>query len=107
MEITTARVVNSTQLELVLLSYEIIIDDIEKNILAAKDSRKVDLTNAKNFLRNLRDAVDKKYDLSKRLISIYDYVSEILTKCEITTSDERREETLTEAKSIITRLYDS
>ena len=31
MEVTTARVVNSTQLELVLLSYEIIIDDI--NIL--------------------------------------------------------------------------
>lgn len=107
MEITTARVVNSTQLELVLLSYEIIIDDIDNNLSNANDSRKVNLTNAKNFLRNLRDAVDRKYDLSKKLISLYDYIAEILTQCEITSNVERREESLKEAKQIMTKLYEA
>ncbi|MCQ2749929.1 MAG: flagellar protein FliS [Clostridia bacterium] len=105
MEITTARVVNSTELELVLLSYEIIIDDINKNMKV--DSRKVNLTNAKNFLMNLRSAIDMKYDMAKNLIALYDYVGTLLVSSEITSNDERREALLSEASNIMTKLYEA
>lgn len=107
MEITTARVVNSTELELVLLSYEIIIDDINKNLDGMKDSRKVELTNAKNFLRNLRDALDRKYELSKNLSNLYDYVASNLVSAEITTSDERKEKALKDSLMVMEKLYEA
>lgn len=104
MEITTARVVNSSQLELVTLSYEVILDNLKTSLNNIND---IDLKISKAFLKDLSNALDMKYEISKNLKQLYNYVDELLVSCEISSDENRRREYLNESIKIITKLYDA
>lgn len=111
MEITTAKIVNSSPVELVVISYEIIIDDIDKNIKFVEDEKDtninvdVNLNNAKNFIKDLTKALDMNYEISKRLKVLYAYTTELLIASEITKNNERKLKNLNDARKIMNILY--
>lgn len=104
MEITTARVVNSSQLELVTLSYEVILDNLKTSL---NNINEIDLKISKAFLKDLSNALDMKYEISKNLKQLYNYVDELLVSCEISNDENRKSEYLNESIKIITKLYDA
>ncbi|MCQ2911606.1 MAG: flagellar protein FliS [Clostridia bacterium] len=104
MEITTARVVNSSQLELVTLSYEVILDNLKTSL---NNINEIDLKISKAFLKDLSNALDMKYEISKNLKQLYNYVDELLVSCEISNDENRKSKYLNESIKIITKLYDA
>lgn len=104
MEITTARVVNSSQLELVTLSYEVILDNLKTSL---NNINEIDFKISKAFLKDLSNALDMKYEISKNLKQLYNYVDELLVSCEISNDENRKSEYLNESIKIITKLYDA
>ena len=105
MEITTAKIANSSPVELVVISYEVILEDIDKNIRYVEEGIDINLNKAKNFIRDLKKALDMNYDVSKNLRVLYTYVNELLIVSEITSDKERKLQKLNDAKKIMNILY--
>lgn len=107
MKIETARVVNATRLELVIISYEAIIDDMDDAIsyieCNMKEEVKTKLKNANDFIKELVLALDMKYEISSDLRRLYDYVERLLISAMISYNIEK----IKEARKIIVGLMNS
>ena len=84
----TLRVSQASPCELVVIMYDIILDDV-KNAKAAKkagDSKQYqkDLAHAVTFVNELMSALDFSQPISFRLMSLYIYVNKMLVKARVT-----------------------
>lgn len=107
MEVTTARVVNSTPIELVTLSYEIVLENLKEAIECANDNKEINVSVSKDFVKDLSQALDMKYEISKDLKSLYTYVIGLMINAEITKDKNRKLNCLNESKHILEKLYSS
>ena len=83
----TYRVSQANPCELVVIMYDIILDDV-KNARLAKTAGnnkqyQADLTHAVKFVNELMDALDFSQSVSFRLMSLYIYVSKMLAKARV------------------------
>ena len=83
----TLRVSQASPCELVVIMYDIILDDVA-NARAAKKAGddkqyQADLTHAGRFVNELMDALDFSQPVSFRLMSLYIYVNKMLVKARI------------------------
>lgn len=83
----TLRVSQASPCELVVIMYDIILDDV-KNAKAAKETGKekqyqADLTHAVKFVNELMSALDFSEPISLRLMSLYIYVNKMLAKARV------------------------
>lgn len=73
-----ARIANASQLQLVIINYEIIIDYIKAAEKSAEENNKEDFNLAveksRAFLSELRNSLNMKYEISRNLMSLYNYV---------------------------------
>lgn len=105
MEVTTARVVNSTPIELVTLSYEVILENIEASIDNIKNKKEYNIEISKLLIRNLMNALDMKFDISKKLMSLYIYINGELINSDITKDNEKKINILNECKNLLSKIY--
>lgn len=83
----TLRVSQASPCELVVIMYDIILDDV-KNARIAKNAGdekqyQTDLIHAGKFVNELMDALDFSQPISFRLMSLYIYVNKMLVKARI------------------------
>ncbi len=83
----TLRVSQASPCELVVIMYDIILDDV-KNAREAKNAGNEkqyqdDLIHAGKFVNELMDALDFSQSISFRLMSLYIYVNKMLVKARI------------------------
>ena len=83
----TLRVSQASPCELVVIMYDIILDDV-KNARAAKSAGddkqyQEDLVHAGKFVNELMDSLDFSEPISFRLMSLYIYVNKMLVKARI------------------------
>ncbi|MCQ2977071.1 MAG: flagellar protein FliS [archaeon] len=107
MEITTARVVNSTPIELVTLSFEVILDNLKTSLDQIDNNEKINLEISKAFVKDLSNSLDMKYEISKNLKALYTYTLERLVSAEITSDNSRMKKYIEEAISVMEKLSDS
>ena len=84
----TLRVSQASPCELVVIMYDIILDDV-KNARAAKNAGdtkqyQADLSHAVKFVNELMGALDFSQPISFRLMSLYIYVNKMLVKARVT-----------------------
>ena len=83
----TYRVSQASPCELVVIMYDIILDDVKNARLAkaAGNEKKyqADLTHAVKFVNELMDALDFSQSISFRLMSLYIYVNKMLAKARV------------------------
>jgi flagellar protein FliS len=100
----TARIAAASKSELVVIMYEIILDDIEAAFIAYENKNMTnflkELKHAGRFLNQLMANLDYKYEISYSLMSLYIYVNKRL----INASFQKCTEELNTAKSILTKL---
>ena len=83
----TYRVSQASPCELVVIMYDIILDDVKNARMAktAGDDKQyqADLTHAVKFVNELMDALDFSQPVSFRLMSLYIYVNKMLAKARV------------------------
>ncbi len=99
MEIPVARIVNASPVELVVISYEIIIDELT-NII---DGNSTSVEKAQSFLKELIVSLDMEQEISQSLMSLYIYINRLLMRYRI------KEETsyIVEAKKLVETLNEA
>ena len=99
MEIPVARIVNASPVQLVVISYEIIIDELA-NII---DGNSKSVEKAQSFLKELIVSLDMNEEISSNLMSLYIYTNKLLMRYRI------KEETkyIEEAKKILETLNEA
>ena len=100
----TLRVSQANPCELVVIMYDIILDDI-KNAKQAKAEGNIkqyqdDLTHAGKFVNELMDALDFSQPISFRLMSLYIYVNKMLIKARVS----KKWDSLTDVELVIEKL---
>ena len=83
----TYRVSQASPCELIVIIYDIILDDV-KNARSAKTAGddkqyQADLSHAVKFVNELMDALDFSQPVSFRLMSLYIYVNKMLAKARV------------------------
>lgn len=102
----SAKIVNATPAQLVLIIYEIIFESIDESIenLNQKDFKKFEhsLERARNLLGELIHDLKMQSDIEYDFLSLYMFINKLLIQgyCK------RDEELLNRAKKILTNLYD-
>lgn len=99
-----ARIASATPLQLVIINYEIILDYLdtaEKNI---NDEKVFDfnLIKARDFLLELRTSLNMTYNISRNLMSLYNYVDQQLSYYKVN----KNQEHLTECKKVLDELLE-
>lgn len=83
-KVYTARISQANRSELVVIIYELMLESISeaREALHSGDFRNADeeLKRAQGLLCELRGSLDFQYAISQRLVSLYRYVNEQLTK---------------------------
>jgi len=104
MENRTAQIANATPGQLIIITYEIIIETLEEaqKQLAVKDEKKFKRTidKAQKLLRELMDSLDLSYSISLDLMELYLYINKTIIKGYISL----KEEPLEEAKKLLNTL---
>ncbi len=79
------RISQSNRTEVVVISYEIILNYIESARecfrVGQMDEMIANLKNAKSFINNLASSLDLKYEISYDLINLYRYSNKIILSC--------------------------
>lgn len=99
----TRRVSQANKTELVVITYDIILDNIAdaETVLASDvNEYRKNLKQAQRFLGELMRALDYQYELSKNLLQLYSYVQRILVASDISGTDKGLES----AKNVISGL---
>lgn len=100
----TLRVSQASPCELVVIMYDIILDDIKnaKEAKAAGDEKQyqADLVHAGKFVNELMDALDFSEPISFRLMSLYIYVNKMLIKARVS----RKWDSLNDVEMVIEKL---
>jgi len=100
----TAQIVNATPGQLIVITYELIIETLEEaqKQLAVKDEKKFKRTidKAQKLLRELMESLDLSYSISLDLMGLYLYINKMIIKSYITL----KEEPLEEAKKLLNTL---
>lgn len=100
----TLRVSQASPCELVVIMYDIILDDV-KNAKEAKSAGnekqyQEDLAHAIRFVNELMGALDFSQPISFRLMSLYIYVNKMLVKARIT----KRPDSLEDVELVVEKL---
>lgn len=100
----TLRVSQASPCELVVIMYDIILDDV-KNARAAKHAKdekqyQAELVHAGRFLNELMDALDFSQPVSYRLMSLYIYVNKMLVQARVS----KRWDSLNDVEMVIEKL---
>lgn len=100
----TLRVSQASPCELVIIMYDIILDDV-KNAREAKavgDEKQyqADLVHAGKFVNELMDSLDFSEQISFRLMSLYMYVNKMLIKARVS----RKWDSLNDVELVIEKL---
>ncbi len=81
----TLRISQSNRTEIVVISYEIIIEYINsaKKCYEANDRSEMikNLKKAKQFVNDLSSNLDFKYSISKELMNLYRFANQVLLNC--------------------------
>ncbi|MCQ2495809.1 MAG: flagellar protein FliS [Lachnospiraceae bacterium] len=99
----TRRVSQANKTELVVITYDIILDNIadaEAVLASDVNEYRKNLKQAQRFLGELMRALDYQYELSKNLLQLYSYVQRILVASDISGTDKGLES----AKNVISGL---
>ncbi|WP_058486681.1 flagellar export chaperone FliS [Defluviitalea phaphyphila] len=101
MENRTAQIVNATPGQLIVITYELIIEAIneaEKKIPVTDEKDfKRSIEKAQNLLRELMESLDLSYEISYDLMSLYLYINKLIINSYIT----KKKEPLEEAKKLL------
>ncbi len=82
----TQRLVQSNRTQVVVITFEIIINYLDSamdSIDNSTDDFVFNLKKARQFVGQLSSALDYRYDISKELMSLYMYASDCLLKSEL------------------------
>lgn len=103
-QIYTARITQASKTELVVITYEIILTDIDdaRNAYESGDSSQYEkaIKHAIRLLNELMRNLDFKYEISYNLMSLYVYAS----KCLVNANFQKKPELLETADSILRKL---
>lgn len=76
----TARVAQANRSELVVILYELILDSVEESVRLFEGQQKeqaaAEIKKAQAYLQELLGSLDRQYELSGNLYSLYRYVNE-------------------------------
>ena len=101
------RISQANRTEMVVITYDIITEEIDCALKAIADGNKDEsqaaLKSAQRFLGELMSVLDYKYEISVRLLSLYEYVQRILVSSDISGEDRG----LSDAKNVIAGLRKS
>lgn len=104
MENQTARIANATPVQLVEITYELILEAIQqaKEALQKKDEIifQKQIEKAQKFLMNLMESLDMSYELSYDIMSLYLYVNKLLIQSHI----QKNQEPLEQSEKILINL---
>lgn len=85
------RITQANRTELVVVTYDILLEELDGAAAAAADKDtdgyRAALKQAQKFLGALMSALDFRYELSVRLMSLYEYVQRILVASDISGED--------------------
>ena len=100
----TLRVSQASPCELVVIMYDIILDDVknakEAKALGNDKQYQADLVHAGKFVNELMDSLDFSEPISFRLMSLYMYVNKMLIKARIS----RKWDSLNDVEMVIEKL---
>lgn len=104
LQIYTARITQASKSELIVIMYDIILDDIKEANAAYEDGNielfEQTLKHAQKFLNELMGSLNYKYVMALDLVQLYIYVNKRL----ITAIVKKSPETLESAKEVMERL---
>lgn len=95
-----ARITNATPLGLVIISYEIILDYMQK----AREDNNLPVEQARKFLSQLKNSLNMKYDIARQLKMLYDYVDRMLARYYF---NAKKKEYLDECEKVMKPLLES
>ena len=101
----TLRISQANKSGMVVILYEMLLaylEDAQVSLNEAGDYRS-DLTKARKCLHELRNSLHFEYALAYQLLQLYIYVDKLISRADIS----GKQETITEALSIIRRLHDA
>ena len=85
------RISQANKTELVVITYDIILEEIDCGVKAfaqgGKEEGRAALKSAQKFLAELMSVLDYKYAISKRLLNLYEYVQRMLVASDIAGED--------------------
>lgn len=101
------RIAESSKTELVVITYDVILNYVESAVKAHKDNELdlvvFNLQKAKQFVNNLSSCLDFKYEISHQLMRLYIYVNNCLVKDIVKRNPANAEN----VKAVISKLRDS
>ena len=97
--ITTSRIVNASEIELVCITYEMFFEAIEKAIEAPVEARQEEIGRARAVLMVLTENLNFEAGIASDLFKLYVYVQNLLI------NDYQKDSKLREAYELIEMLY--
>ena len=99
-----AKIASATPLQLVIITYELVEKYIDDAMECIDDAKKFEfnLNKSRAFLDDLKNSLDMSFEVSKNLMSLYNYVSQQISYY----SFNKKEEHIIEAKKVLNELLD-
>lgn len=99
-----ACIASATPLQLVIINYEIILDylDTAKENINDDKTFEFNLDKARDFLLELRNSLNMTYNISRDLMSLYNYVDQQMAYYKVN----KKEEHFDECKKVLSELLD-
>ncbi|MGL4343816.1 MAG: flagellar protein FliS [Cellulosilyticaceae bacterium] len=76
--ITSATIANASQIELLCLTYEIFLEDIEEALQSSGKERKIRVDHAKEVLGQLVEGLNFELEMASYLFKLYIYMQDLL-----------------------------
>lgn len=108
-----ARLSNATPLQLVIITYDIMLEHIDSALINVSDYSNLsdDITKTQKLLSTLITSLNLEIDISKELLNLYMYINKLLLSCTVKINLKNKEEELKviliQVKQILTSLLHS